>query len=84
MKLQTIASTSLLSLIAALSISVQAADTKDTTTAAETKTQVQTQAQVPVQQGTQTSMPQNTASAPAVKKHAAQDRSKHYHPRDGK
>ena len=74
MKLQTVLSTALLALIAALSINVQAAETDKATPAAEAK----------ADQGTQASKPKNAASAPSDKKNAAQDKSKHYHPRDGK
>lgn len=74
MKLQTVLSTALLATIAALSINVQAAETNTATPAAEVK----------ADQGTEASKPQSAASAPSAKKHAAQDKSKHYHPRDGK
>ena len=41
-------------------------------------------AAAPAEKGAMASTPQASASAPVAKKHAAQDRSKHYHPRDGK
>ena len=73
MKLQTVISITLLAMIAALSINVQAAETDSAKPVAEA-TMAQDHA----------SMPQSAASAPAAKKHAAQDKSKHFHPRDGK
>jgi len=74
MKLQAVLSTVLFATIAALSITVQAAETDKATPSIEAK----------ADQGTQTSQPQNVASVPSAKKPAAQDKSKHYHPRDGK
>lgn len=74
MKLQAVLSTVLFATIAALSITVQAAETDNATPSVEAK----------ADQGTQASQPQNAASVPSAKKHAAQDKSKHYHPRDGK
>lgn len=73
MKLQTVISSTLLAMIAVLSVNAQAADT-DTAKPVAEATMAQDHA----------SMPKSAASAPAAKKNAAQDRSKHYHPRDGK
>jgi hypothetical protein len=72
MKLQAVLSTVLFATIATLNINVQAAET------------VNASAEAKADQGTQASQPQNAASAPSAIKHAAQDKSKHYHPRDGK
>ena len=74
MKLQAVLSTVLFATIATLNINVQAAETVNATPSAEAK----------ADQGTQASQPQNAASVPSAKKPAAQDKSKHYHPRDGK
>ena len=63
MKSHTVISTTVATLLAAVSIPAQATGTPDEKPAATAQT---------------------AQSAPAAKKHAAQDRSKHYHPRDGK
>lgn len=76
MKTKTAISTILMALVAAASIPSQATETKDQNPAATLAAQTE--------QDTQASKPQAAASAPTAKKHAAQDRSKHYHPRDGK
>ena len=79
MKTPSLISIALLALTAALSLSAQAADTQS---AVETK----------VEQGGQPSNPQiaasaatpATATAAPAKKNPALDRTKHFHPRDGK
>ncbi|MBT9508635.1 hypothetical protein [Rhodoferax sp.] len=74
MKLQTVISTAMFAAITVLSINVQAGQTSNAKPATAAKSE----------QGAQASNPLDAASAPAAKKHAAQDKSKHYHPRDGK
>ena len=74
MKLQTVLPAALLTLVSAFSINVQAAEPNIAKPVPEVK----------AEQGAPASKPQNAASAPAAKKHPAQDKSKHYHPRDGK
>lgn len=76
MKTQAAISALFLALVATASITAQAADAKDEKPAAT--------AAVPAEKDANANAPQASTSAPAVKKHAAQDRSKHYHPRDGK
>ncbi len=76
MKTQAAISALFLALVATTSITALAADAKDEKPAAT--------ATAPAQEDTKATPPQAATSTPAVKKHAAQDRSKHYHPRDGK
>ncbi len=76
MKTQAAISALFLALVATASITAVAADAKE---------EMPTVAAVaPAQKDEKAGAPQASASAPALKKHAAQDRSKHYHPRDGK
>ena len=76
MKTKTAISALFLALVATASITALAADAK------EEKPTVA--AVAPAQKDEKAGAPQASASAPAVKKHAAQDPTKHYHPRDGK
>lgn len=81
MKLQTIISTALLAAIAALSINVQAGQTNYLKPVAKAKPETVTQTNAPMDEAV---APMSEASAPVAKKNPAQDRSKHFHPRDGK
>lgn len=76
MKTHTAISAIFLALVATASITAQATDAKEEKPAVA--------AAAPAEKGAMASTPQASASAPVAKKHAAQDRSKHYHPRDGK
>ena len=87
MKLQSALSTVLLATVATLSLGAQAADDdKAIPVATEMKADQGAKAAKPhshVQE--KTGIPQSAPAATAPeKKNAAQDRTKHYHPRDGK
>lgn len=82
MKLKFILSTSLFAAIAALSISAQAASDMDK--AAEAKTEqmkMKPHSHVEEKTGIQQKAPEAVVNK---KPNAAEDKSKHYHPRDGK
>lgn len=81
MKLQTIISTTLLAALAALSINTQAGQTNYPKPVAKAKPETVTQTSASMDEA---KAPVGEASAPVAKKNPAQDRSKHFHPRDGK
>ena len=92
MKLRTIASAGLFAAIAALSMGAQAAADTDKTTEAKTPVagiQADKTVKLHSHMEEKTGMPQQKSSAAAAegkpgKAKADKDKSKHYHPRDGK
>lgn len=86
MKLQSALSVVLFATVSALSIGAQAADAYKAAPAAEMKADQGAMAGKPhshVQEKTGVPQQKPAASNPG-KKNAAQDKTKHYHPRDGK
>lgn len=86
MKLQSALSAVLFACVALLSLGAEAADTDKAPAATETKAEQGAKATKPhshVQEKTGVAQKAPDAAAPA-KKNAAQDKTKHYHPRDGK
>ena len=83
MKLQTALSAVLFVTVATLSFGTYAADTDKATPAAETKADQGVKPHSHVEE--KTGVPQKAPAAVAPeKKHAAKDKTKHFHPRDAK
>lgn len=81
MKLESILSISVLATVAVLSFSAQAAsDTDKATEAKPTEMKMKPHSHVEEKTG----VPQKTPEATSDKAKAAKDKSKHFHPRDGK
>lgn len=85
MKLQSVLSAALFAAVAALSLGAQAADADKAPPAAEMKADKGAMAAKPhshVQE--KTGVPQQAPAAAPGSQHASKDKTKHYHPRDGK
>jgi len=85
MKLKFIPSAALFAAVAALSLGAQAADADKAPSAAEVKAEQGAKPMRPHSHVEEkTGVPQKAPEAVPVKKNAAKDKSKHYHPRDMK
>lgn len=86
MKLQSARSAALFAVIAGLSVGAQAADADKAPAGAEVKSEQGAKAVKPHSHMEEKTGIQQTAPGAAAgkKKDAAKDKSKHYHPRDGK